>query len=228
MLRGSPRAAGRSAATHGRTGRPAGARAGRAPPGRGRRAPPPPARAARSRRRARRDRRCRRRSGAAGSGVMPEAPIVAGTSITWSSGRNGQRAVVADVDHLDVAAVGGERGEQVDRGLGVERAAAPLERRRLGVDRRVGVEREQLVLDGGHGVRARHRTGRRSARAARRRARSSSAGSTTGRRRAARPATAGSSTSSAISGSREASSPGSRSTPSTDAPRTQVRWLSPT
>ena len=65
------------------------------------------------------------------------------------SSRNGRRAVVAEVDHLHVAAVGHQRGDQVDRGLGVVGAAALLEQRRLLVQRRVGVQVEQLPLDRG-------------------------------------------------------------------------------
>ena len=79
----------------------------------------------------------------------------AGTSTASSSARPGDRAVVADVDDLGVAGVARERGDELRRGLAVERAAAPLEQLRLGRQRRVAVELEQLALDLGDLGRAR-------------------------------------------------------------------------
>ncbi len=55
-------------------------------------------------------------------------------------GQEGQQAVVAQVDDAGDLLGAGDGQDQLDRRLGVERAAAALERGRLGVDLRVGVE----------------------------------------------------------------------------------------
>src|SRR6266536_2712475 len=55
--------------------------------------------------------------------------------------------VVADVDDLHVAGAGVERGDELGGGLAVEGAAAPVQQRRLGVERRVAVQAQQLLLD---------------------------------------------------------------------------------
>ena len=59
-----------------------------------------------------------------------------------------ERAVVADVDDLDIAGPGVERGDELGRGLAVERPAALLEQGRLPVEVRIAVHLEQLALDG--------------------------------------------------------------------------------
>ena len=64
--------------------------------------------------------------------------------------------VVSYVDDLDIAAVGGERGDQRGRGLAVERAAALLEERRLLGDLRVAVDVEEPGFDLCHRGRAGH------------------------------------------------------------------------
>lgn len=61
-----------------------------------------------------------------------------------------QRAVVAQVDHLDVLAVAEQRRQQRDRGLRVERAAPVRQQLRFVVERRVGVHPQQLPLQAGH------------------------------------------------------------------------------
>ena len=70
-------------------------------------------------------------------------------------GEAGERAVVADVDDLGVAGVAREGGDELRGGLAVEGAAAALEQLRLGRQRRVAVELEQLALDLGDLGRAR-------------------------------------------------------------------------
>src|SRR5439155_828954 len=73
-------------------------------------------------------------------------------------GEAGEGAVVPQVDDLDVAAPGRERGDELRRRLAVVGAAAPLEQGRFGRQRRVAVELEQLMLDlgdlGSPGLRA--------------------------------------------------------------------------
>src|SRR5207237_4269578 len=59
----------------------------------------------------------------------------------------GEGAVVADVDHLDLAVAGGERPDQLRCRVAVVRAAASLEQLRLGREVRIAVELEQLPLD---------------------------------------------------------------------------------
>ena len=68
----------------------------------------------------------------------------------------GERAVVAHVDLVHGAVAGDERRDEPERGLAVERAAALLEQRRLLDQLRVAVQLEQLALDLGDGLRARH------------------------------------------------------------------------
>ena len=67
-------------------------------------------------------------------------------------GEEGQGAVVAEVDDLDVAVVGPQRRDEVHRRLGVEGAAALRERLGLRVLRGVGVQLEELTLDVLHGI----------------------------------------------------------------------------
>ena len=62
-------------------------------------------------------------------------------------GQERQRAPVVQVHHLDVPGAEGERGEQRDRRLGVERPAALAEHLRLVRERRVGVRGQQFPLD---------------------------------------------------------------------------------
>ena len=91
-------------------------------------------------------------------------------------------AFVPDVDDLDVARAGRERGDQGRRGLAVERAAPLLEKRRLLGDLGVAVDVEQARP---RSRPPRPRAARRpAARRGRRRARRSSGGTTTGSRRA--------------------------------------------
>ncbi len=157
-------------------------------------------------------------------------PTTAGTSITWSSGRNGsvpsfRRFTICVSRRSEVS-----EAMQVDGGLRVERTAAPGQRIRLRVDRRVGVEVEQHALDLLHGLRA--GAGRRAAPSGPRRARSSSAGSTTARRRASRSASREARSPRRARRGRAASRAGSASSVPlasvTYAARSQVRWLSPT
>ena len=62
----------------------------------------------------------------------------------------GQRAIVADVDDLDVAAPVVQRRDEVDRGLAVVRTSALAEQRRLLRERRIAVHLEQPALDVHH------------------------------------------------------------------------------
>ena len=54
-----------------------------------------------------------------------------------------QRAVVADVDDLDVAGPGVERGDELGRRLAVERPAAAFQEGRLRDELRVAVQVEE-------------------------------------------------------------------------------------
>ena len=88
-----------------------------------------------------------------------------------------ERAVVPDVDLVQLAGAGGERCHEARRRLAVEGAAPLLQQRRLLVDLRIAVDLEQVL------ARSRRRRPReefrRAARPGRRRARRSSGGSTT-------------------------------------------------
>ena len=164
-----------------------------------------------------------------GRGTRPDDRHVARHLDHGVVGEERQRPVVAHVGHVHAGVLRrrpAARRSGLDCRLGVVGAAALLEQLGLGVQRRVGVHLEQVVLDAQHLLGARARA--RAARAPPRRGRRSSAGSTTAPRRARRAATA------AARAVRRASSPccarrsGSTSRPSTTTRRIQVRWLSPT
>ena len=91
-----------------------------------------------------------RRQRGLGDGIRPRAPDPGGQLDDVVVGQAGERAPVAHVDHLDVAGVPGQRGDELSGGLAVERAAALLEQRRLLAQRRIGVQVEELTLDLGH------------------------------------------------------------------------------
>ena len=99
-----------------------------------RRAPRRRARAARIRRPPRSARGCRRRAARPAAPRRPRRVTRAGTSITWSSGRNGRVPPLRRFTTRVCAGVADQPRQQLDRRLGVEGAAALLERRRLGVD----------------------------------------------------------------------------------------------
>ena len=65
-------------------------------------------------------------------------------------GKEGQRAVIAQIDHLHITAIGDQRRHQIHRSLGVVGTATLLEQGWLLVHRRVGVDLQQLALDLGH------------------------------------------------------------------------------
>ena len=139
----------------------------------------------------------------------------------------GHRAVVADVDDLDVARAVVERGDELRRGLAVERPAAVLEQLRLLGQRLVAVELEEARLDG-HDV-ARPACGRRSC-SARTRPGQVVVAQVVGRDGADPSEQVRRQAQLAPRARRRpvASSSGSRSTPSTRTARSQLRWFRPT
>ena len=62
----------------------------------------------------------------------------------------GQRAVIPQVDHLHIPPIGDQGRHQIHRGLGVIRTAPLLKQRGLLIDRRVGIDLQQLALNRGH------------------------------------------------------------------------------
>ena len=230
--RGCARSAGRSGRRRGRPGRPAGGPA--APRRPGRRPPCSAASSARCSYAVTCARPARRTAGPAARPAAASAPVRADRRRHLDDrvvGQERQRAVVADVDHLDVRRRSPQqRRRQVHGGLGVERAAAlapaaPASRRapgrRTSPAARCSIAATSAARDGCVAQLARPP----------RRGRRSSAGSTTGPRRGGRSRPGGSSQVARRSSSPcSASSSGSTSLavgPQATA-RSQVRWLSPT
>lgn len=88
-------------------------------------------------------------TGRCGSGRTPHGVHLGGHLDHGVVGQERQHAVVAGVHHLHGRPAAGAQqgGDQLDGGLGVERAAALPEQLRLGVQGRVGVHLQQLPLD---------------------------------------------------------------------------------
>ena len=112
-----------------------------------RRGSPRRGRAARSRRRAPRGRGCVVEGRDARTAVAPDGVDAARHLDDVVVGQERQGAVVADVAHVLAPSPLSSDDDQSDRRLGVERAAALVEQRRLLGQRRVGVHLEQLGLD---------------------------------------------------------------------------------
>ena len=92
-------------------------------------------------------------SGARATGRAPDRSIRAGTSTTQSAGRSGSAPSFRALTTWTSPVRRGDGFHERRSRLRVVRAAAFLEQRRLPIERRVRVQREQLLLDGGHVLR---------------------------------------------------------------------------